>query len=64
MHNGLSISEMAQVFRTTKEEAQAMLVYLKGLGLLYVDPGAESHYRVHRVLHAAVVDRLARHKML
>lgn len=63
-HNGLSIQELAQVFRIDPQEAQAILDFLKGLRLLYVDPGTENHYRLHRVLHAAVVDCLREHKML
>jgi hypothetical protein len=64
LHNGLSTSELAEIFRIDPEEAHAILVYLKGLHLLYVDPGAESHYRVHRVLCTAVIDQLSNHKML
>ena len=64
LHNGLSIKELAEVFRIEPQEAQAILGFLKGLRLLYVDPGAENHYRLHRVLQGAVVERLKTHKML
>ncbi len=64
LHNGLSIKELADVFRIEPQEAQAILGFLKGLRLLYVDPGAENHYRIHRVLTGAVVDHLKTHKML
>jgi Kef-type K+ transport system membrane component KefB len=64
LHNGLSIKELADVFRIETQEAQAILGFLKALRLLYVDPGAENHYRLHRVLDAAVVKRLKKHKML
>lgn len=63
-HHGLTIAEFSQVFRVSEDEARAGLVHLTHMGLLYIDPGAEDCYRIHRVLQLPIVEILRSRNML
>lgn len=63
-HHGLTIAEFSQVFRVSEDEARAGLVHLTHMGLLFIDPGEEDCYRIHRVLQRPIAEILQSRNML
>lgn len=65
LHNGLTVSEYIDIFRTDREQAQAALQYLFNLRMLHFTPtGTEASYRLRHVLYQAVARHLAARNML